>query len=154
VCYRSENKYNHTHRQTSMDPSLDLQMPSVIPSQDIALVLFLLVLFNVKHFLADYLFNNDYMLRKSNATEWFTPLISHCGVHSALTWVVTFPLAGLWAFVLAALDMLIHFVVDYWKAQILRYPLNSRPFWIAFGADQLLHSLTYIALAYITVKLI
>lgn len=128
-------------------------MPPEIPSQDIALVLFLLILFNVKHFLADYVFQTRYMLPKVNAKHWFRPLLAHCGVHGALTWFVTFLPIGMWAFLIAALDILIHFVVDYWKAQIARYPLNSRPFWIAFGADQLLHSLTYIALAYITVKL-
>lgn len=126
-------------------------MPTEIPSQDIALVLFLLVLFTIKHFLADFVFQTEYMLRKGHTKGWQRPLAAHCAVHAALTFLVTFTPIGLWAVGLAAIDFVIHFCVDYWKAQIARYPLNSRAFWISLGADQLLHYLTYIALAYIAV---
>lgn len=126
-------------------------MPSQIPSQDMALVLFLLVLFVIKHFLADFVFQTEYMLRKGDQTGWQRPLAVHCAVQAGLTFLITFPPIGLWAVALALIDFVIHYCVDYWKAQIARYPLNSREFWISFGADQLLHSLTYIALAYIAV---
>lgn len=119
----------------------------------IGMLLFLLVLFTVKHFLADYPLQTAYMLRKSRRQGWFKPLLCHALVHGLLTLLVlVFPL-GWKALLFGAADMLIHGVVDYWKAQT-RFRSQDKRFWNALGLDQMFHHLTYIPLAYMAVHCI
>lgn len=115
-------------------------------------IIFLFVLFFVKHFLADYPLQTEYMLRKSgHLYPWITPLLAHCLVHAVLTYIVltfvvalgmfTIPLTGLLALVL--LEFIAHFFIDAWKARLCRYSMNKPAFWISLGADQMFHYLTY-----------
>jgi hypothetical protein len=126
-------------------------MQALSPESQISLLLFLLVLLSIKHFLADYLWQTDYMLRKVHPTEWQLPLLLHSGVHGLLTALIMMPPLGPVGLVLGLVDFAIHFVVDYWKAQKVTTVVLSRPFWLAFGIDQMLHHLTYIAIAYMAV---
>ncbi len=48
----------------------------------------LLVVFQLKHFMADYPLQNEYMLGKFKAKGWFAPLALHAGVHSLFTCVI------------------------------------------------------------------
>lgn len=126
-------------------------MQTLSPENQIGLLLFLLVLLTVKHFLADYVWQTEYMLRKSHKTGWERPLLLHSAVHGALTSVILMPPLGPVGLVLGLADLAIHFVIDYWKAQKVTHKVLSRPFWIALGLDQMLHHLTYLALAYMAV---
>ena len=87
----------------------------------------LLVVYQLKHFLADYPLQNGYMLKKFEpGWKFLGPLVSHCMVHAVMTlWIV----AGyLWykngftqfnvlpAYELALLDFVIHFTMDRIKA--------------------------------------
>lgn len=130
-------------------PSVRYSMFSPAESQ-ISLLMLLLVAFIVKHFLADYLWQTEYMLRKTAQTGWQLPLLSHAGFHGLLTSLILLPPCGLQVSVLLGmLDFCIHFVVDYWKAQKYKAVFASKAFWIGLGFDQMLHHLTYPALAYI-----
>lgn len=114
-------------------------------------IILLFVLFFVKHFLADYPLQTEYMLRKSRAYGWKVPLLMHCLVHATMTYLILVTVVALgmfsvtWGTILAlvVVELLLHFVIDAWKAQLCKSPPTKPAFWIALGADQLFHYLTY-----------
>lgn len=76
----------------------------------------LLIIFQLKHFIADYLLQGKYMLQKFRP-DWgfFFPLLAHAGVHASFTLVVCLLFAPhLWW--LALVDLVTHFVMDRIKA--------------------------------------
>lgn len=75
----------------------------------------LLILFQVKHFLADFPLQSQYMLGKFKPTDWVMPLAAHCSVHFAFTLCIMmyFAPAFWW---LAFIDFVIHFIMDRIKA--------------------------------------
>lgn len=108
------------------------------------------VAFLIKHFLADFLLQTDWMAAgKDRPKGWLLPLAAHAGVHGAMTaalfLIVAPPLAWL-----GLADMLIHGVIDRLKSiSTRRSALTPRQtaFWWLFGLDQSLHHLTHIGLA-------
>ena len=48
----------------------------------------LLVLYQVKHFVADYPLQGTYMLGKFKKNGWVLPLAAHCGVHALFTFAI------------------------------------------------------------------
>lgn len=80
----------------------------------------LLVLFQVKHLLADYFLQSGFMLKKfdKDPEKWVPALAAHCGVHVAftLTLVLGFTLNPLLAIGLSILDFVLHFCMDRVKA--------------------------------------
>lgn len=86
----------------------------------------LLVVFQIKHFLADYPLQTPWMLGKGREDGWFLPLAAHAGVHAGLTLVIS----GLYLVIvdpqdvipawlplpLALLDFTLHFTMDRIKA--------------------------------------
>lgn len=125
----------------------------------------LLLIFQLKHFLADYPLQRGYMLRKFMKTGWVLPLACHCAVHAVMTFAICLFYTDLsWAVELAYFDFLIHFIMDRIKAdqQLLgrykpltkdTYPTadaaakrsNDR-FWWSLGFDQAVHHLTHYAI--------
>lgn len=89
-------------------------------------VIVLLVVYQLKHFLADYPLQGPYMLKKFlGGWDWVKPLAAHAGVHAVFTFVV----AGVYlaiqnpgiyiilpALGLAAFDFTVHFCMDRLKA--------------------------------------
>jgi hypothetical protein len=79
----------------------------------------LLLLFQLKHFIADYPLQRPWMLGKFLDKGWVLPLAAHCGVHALFTiaiglfcgWV---PISVI--LVMAAFDFVIHFTMDRIKA--------------------------------------
>lgn len=120
-------------------------------SSSVALVLMVLLI--VKHFIADFPLQTAYMLGKSKKEGWAKPLLAHSAVHAVLTFAVLFGglLAVLpWGLALgigitfSLFDGTIHFIVDMIKAQgFSHYSTSDNKFWIALGADQMAHYLTY-----------
>lgn len=55
---------------------------------EILLVFFLLGMFQIKHFVADYPLQIPYMLGKMKETGWFFPLLSHVSVHGLITGMI------------------------------------------------------------------
>lgn len=139
-------------------------MPEILLS-----ALILAIVYQLKHFLADYVFQTDYMLKKGNL-DWsfFAPLFSHTLVHGGMTFLIAwFFLHNLkWALILMAFDTFIHFVMDRLKASpryLGRFQLqpsgSSREnhlFWVTFGFDQMIHHLTHLciiaAMLYLAIK--
>lgn len=86
-------------------------------------VMLLLVVYQVKHFLADYPLQGQYMLRKfsSDFRVWVPALSAHAGVHALFTLFIAFwwlgaSHSGGLPFALAFFDFVVHFVMDRIKA--------------------------------------
>lgn len=81
------------------------------------LLLALLVIFQFKHYLADYELQNEYMLGKFKEKNWVAPLSAHCFIHASFTFVISaITLDFKLMFGLAAFDFIIHFIMDRIKA--------------------------------------
>ncbi len=115
----------------------------------------LLVVYQVKHFLADFPLQRQYMLKKvSPKWDFLLPLSVHCGVHAILTLGITLLIKPqLWW--LAIVDFCVHFVMDRIKAgpkYLGRYnDVTKTPFWLAMGLDQMVHHLTHIYIVWVLV---
>jgi hypothetical protein len=80
-------------------------------------VFLLLVIYQMKHFLADFPLQGRYMLGKFGFwPKWVFPLTAHAAVHGLMTYVIAYcvnPNIALW---LALFDFFTHFIVDRLKA--------------------------------------
>jgi hypothetical protein len=82
-------------------------------------IFLLLIVFQLKHFLADYILQGKYMLGKfRDGWAWVPPLLAHCVVHGAITFVICDILGvGTWlALELMLVDICWHSVMDRIKA--------------------------------------
>lgn len=108
------------------------------------------VAFLIKHFLADFLLQTDWMAAgKDRPKGWLLPLAAHAGVHGAMTAALFLAVAPPLAW-LGLADMLVHGIIDRLKSiSTRRSALTPRQtaFWWLFGLDQSLHHLTHIVLA-------
>lgn len=120
-------------------------------------IFILLVLFQIKHFLADYPLQNRYMLGKFKEKGWVAPLAAHASVHFVFTllilvWLIPFPAA----ISLAAYDAFTHFGIDRVKASpklLGRYTPQQSMFWNTIGLDQMCHHLVHYSIIYIVISL-
>jgi hypothetical protein len=105
------------------------------------------VLFLAKHFLADFLFQTDWMAAgKDRQTGWLVPLSAHAGVHGVMTAAIFLAVEPSLAW-LGIVDCLVHAVVDRLKSLTNRRAVvtpQNTAFWWLFGADQTLHHLTHL----------
>jgi hypothetical protein len=124
-----------------------------MPFDPIAALAILLGL-QAKHFLFDFVFQSDWQVRNKGRYGHPGGLV-HAGLHGTGTLVVGVLAAltgaiGLGAAIaLAVADALIHYHVDWSKAQIsrrMKLTPDRHAFWIALGADQAAHHVTYLAL--------
>lgn len=78
----------------------------------------LLVVFQAKHYVADFPLQNEYMLKKFSPNwDFFLPLLSHALVHAVFTFAISVGFVGAkFAAILGALDLVIHFTMDRIKA--------------------------------------
>lgn len=113
----------------------------------ISTILILLVLFQIKHFVCDYLLQGKYMLGKFNKEGWELPLFCHAAVHFVGTFLIGIFFGIDLAFAVAAMDFGIHFVVDKIKVEASRNTDYTKPkFWWYLGLDQMAHHLTHYAI--------
>jgi hypothetical protein len=113
-----------------------------------ATVFILLALFGIKHFVADFLMQYDYMLREKGIYG-ATGGVHHAGVHACLTFLILVPfVAGAdQLLILPLVDFVAHYHIDWVKQKLNRgYTYTDRQFWIWLGADQALHYLTYVGI--------
>lgn len=104
--------------------------------------------FAIKHFVGDFVLQSQYMIdQKGTYGAWGG--ICHSLIHATLTaGIVTFagvPLADI--FGLACCDYAFHYHIDWLKQNIsARFTTQDPEFWMCLGADQMLHTLTYLFL--------
>lgn len=114
-------------------------------------VFLLLALFGIKHFIADYLMQFEYMLREKGIYG-ATGGIHHSLVHASFTFLILvfFCTDANVLIALALLDFAIHYHVDFFKQQLNKNLTTAdRNFWVLLGLDQALHYLTYIGIIYV-----
>ena len=114
-------------------------------------MIWMLLALLIKHFLADFVLQTQYMLGKGKREGWFDPLLAHCNVHVGLTIFVLLAFGVGWlAICIAVAEGAAHFVIDRIKAHPDlggRWTPAQPQFWWALGADQLAHNLCYLAIA-------
>lgn len=121
----------------------------------VQLFLALLIFYQIKHFVADFLLQNVWMLQKSRpGWDFVPPLAIHAGVHAALTLAACLYVKPD-AWWLAVLDFVVHFTMDRIKAgprYLGRFhDIRTRAYWISFGLDQMVHHLTHLYIAWFLV---
>lgn len=118
---------------------------------DVIDLLILIVVFQFKHFIADYLLQGRYMLGKFKEVGWEKPLVAHCSVHFVFTLVILMFVVPQYAVLLALADFCVHFIIDRIKVvKSRKYDKDvDKEFWWALGADQLAHHLTHYAIVFI-----
>ena len=114
--------------------------------------LVLLTLLQVKHLFADFFLQTPRML--GGRDRYFhLGRGEHAGLHALLSLiaflVIGAPLA--FAFVLCLVEMALHYHIDWIKGRysdrVADTPADAS-YWRAFGADQLAHQLTYLAMVW------
>jgi hypothetical protein len=117
---------------------------------DVHVVLILLSLLFIKHWFADFVVQFDYMVNEKG-TYGADGGIHHSLIHAMLTWAIVGYVFGITAGVFVAMfDFLTHYHIDWLKMNIGRWrklTIRDQEFWMWLGADQMAHSLTYIAMA-------
>lgn len=133
------------------------------------IVALLLMLFAIKHYLADKYFQTNWMVegKRRRGLSFVGPLAAHCGIHAILTITVILCVAALlvspvllvWALPCGVFDFSAHFLMDRLKGVMTR-PRRIRgafgiscqeqrsPQWMRawMVADQAFHVLTYFAI--------
>lgn len=115
----------------------------------------LLLLFGLfsKHFVLDFLLQTPYQYL-NKGTYGHPGGLLHSGLQGIGTLALMYAI-GLeeYAFPMAALDLVIHYHVDWAKVQItkrFKYDMTKdAQYWWWLGADQYLHALTYLLIVYI-----
>ncbi|MBL8790529.1 MAG: DUF3307 domain-containing protein [Rhizobiales bacterium] len=125
----------------------------MMPISDATPILLLLVLFQVKHFICDAPLQTGAMVRDKGHYGRVLGIV-HAGIHGAgtLGTLLLFGALPLLAVKLALLDFVIHYHVDFSKEQIVRragWTTSVPQFWWALSADQMMHQLTYLLLAWL-----
>lgn len=122
---------------------------------DLQTIFVLLVVFQIKHFIADFPLQFPYMLRKfSPHWDFVLPLSLHSAVHAFMTLAICLVYSPrLWW--LAVVDFVVHFVMDRIKSgprYLGRYnDIRTTSYWVALGFDQMVHHLTHIYIVWVLV---
>lgn len=114
-------------------------------------VFLLLSLFGIKHFIADFPLQYQYMVQEKGIYG-ATGGLHHAGVHACLTFLVLVPFAtnASLLLLLPVLDGIIHYHIDWTKQQLNRgLSIKDDRWWTLMGLDQCLHYLTYVGIIYV-----
>ncbi len=123
---------------------------------EMAAVFWALALFEVKHHLCDYALQTEYQWRHKGIYGHPGGFI-HAGIHVAGS-VAPVLLLSLSPFLVAGLliaEFLVHYHCDWLKEQINKrrdLTPDQGLFWMVFGADQLVHQLTYVVMLVVLVR--
>lgn len=116
----------------------------------VALVFWSAVLFELKHFICDFVLQTAYQYRNKGIYGHPGGLL-HAGLHmtGSLPAVLVFhPSVGFAAAILLG-EFFVHYHIDWSKEQINKrcgLDFEKNLYWSVFGADQLLHQLTYVVM--------
>lgn len=114
-------------------------------------ILLLLALLQVKHALCDGPLQFGSMLKEKGHYGEAGGL-AHAGLHGfgTLVALIVFGMAALPSLALAAVDAVVHYHTDFAKETLVRrngWSYDRPFFWWALMGDQMIHQLTYLALA-------
>lgn len=112
-------------------------------------LLILYILFRIKHFLCDFIFQTSWMAitKGQQGTEAYKALFSHAAIHAIGTTAIVLLFApNLWF--LGVLDFVVHSAVDRLKGVVTEkkgWKPKDTLFWWAFAIDQEAHNFTHLA---------
>lgn len=116
----------------------------------------LLCLF-IKHFICDFPLQATPWMYNNKGKYGHIGGLAHAAIHGVGTLIALVYWVGASAWLLALVDSVIHYHIDWAKMNIsIKFDLkanNSEWFWILLGFDQLLHHLTYFAIVVIALNL-
>ena len=122
-----------------------MSFPSLSSSVPLGPLIGWMLLFTVKHIIADFLLQTAWMAHgKDQKTGWGLPLLVHCLIHLAVALALILIIAPRFWF-LALIDFAIHIVIDRVKglvASSFNVTVEHPWFWTLIGVDQTLHHLT------------
>lgn len=119
-------------------------------TDNIGTVLLLFGLFQLKHMFADYFMQTPKML-SSRGKYWHFGRAQHVTIHMVSSMLV-FSMVGtppLFIIAICLIEWEVHFHIDWLKArhnEAKKLRPDQGAFWRAFGIDQTLHGLTYVAM--------
>jgi len=101
-------------------------------------------MFFIKHFLADFVFQDKKMSHSKKRYFYF----NHSAIHGGLTALgLVFFTTIHTAIFFGMVDFLVHHNIDYLKTRLTHNLTHAdRKYWIYFGLDQFLHYMTYAAI--------
>ena len=111
----------------------------------------LLALFGIKHFIADFLMQYDYMI-KEKGIYGAPGGVHHAGIHASWTFLILVPFITdpYQLLLLPVADFIAHYHIDWVKQQLNRgLTTADRMWWVWLGADQAAHYLTYVGIIYV-----
>lgn len=114
-------------------------------------ILILSFLLQVKHWYADFKIQTYMQTVKKGV--WLDPVgISHsidhiwCSIVALLVFNFFHPLAALSIILIAIVEGVIHYIIDFVKVRYGSKDMTKPAFWTQFGLDQLAHQITYLAM--------
>ncbi len=120
-------------------------------SQDVKLLLVVLLILQLKHFVCDFVLQTPYQFL--NKGKYGHPGgIIHAGLHALTSTPIFYVVPVSWRAALAIVigEFIVHYHIDWSKEQTVKRKKLKFPqaeYWWAFGADQGLHQITYLAMA-------
>lgn len=115
-------------------------------AQQLLLLLFLFI----KHYIADFLLQTDWIVTQKAKNPFV--LAFHCFEHSIATAIVLFFFTNFSTLlIICVAECVVHFGIDYIKASprfLGKYKPPTTAFFNLLGLDQLLHSITYLGIAW------
>ena len=121
------------------------------------MILYILTALFVKHFVADFLYQPPYQWKNKGTYGHWGGLV-HTGQHVLLTVLilVLFGIGLVPVAVIAVGEAIVHYHTDWAKMNINAHygwgATTHNEFWILTGLDQLIHALTYMAMAFYLVE--
>lgn len=114
-------------------------------------MLLILLLLQIKHFIVDFPLQKPYQWQ-NKGTYGHPGGILHSQLHANATFLILIFFTNIFtAIILAFIDFVIHYHVDWAKMKInSKFGLTTtdEKFWWLLGLDQLLHQLTYLGIVY------
>lgn len=119
-------------------------------SHELALVFLGFAAFQVKHFICDYILQTRYQF--SNKGFYGHPGgLLHTGLHglASIPALLVFTRSPATIGIIVVAEMVVHYHTDWLKETIdrtMKWTYSDAAYWWVFGADQLVHQLTYLAI--------
>ena len=113
-------------------------------------LIFVLILLQLKHWYVDFVIQTDEEIKyKGIYFDWRG--LKHSVKHGLGTFLVLLTITGWayigYAFIIACMDVLAHYHIDWVKMNYGEQDNKTTQFWDHFGLDQMAHQLCYIILA-------
>jgi hypothetical protein len=109
----------------------------------------ILALLFFKHFLADFCWQSDRMIKDKGHLGRIGGL-QHAGLHGALTYVILMHFINIQAcIIIAVFDSVMHYIFDFMhRRATVKINVESNAFWVWIGIDQFLHAMIYLIIGF------